>query len=56
MTTPLIPNPLKPRVVRDGDEPSRPWHVICPCSFEWHSAHHRLALFLATTHTHRKAS
>lgn len=47
------PAAVKPRITRDGEEPSRPWHVVCPCGFEWHSAHHRLALFLATNHTHR---
>jgi len=54
--TALIPNPTKPRVVRDVTQPDRPWHVTCPCTFEWHSEHHRIALLLATEHTHRKAA
>ena len=49
--TALIPNPLKPRVTRHADR----WLVECPCGYEWHTEHHRLAVLLAVHHTHRKA-
>lgn len=49
------PEAVKPRVVRDGEDPARPWHAVCPCGFEWHSKHHHLALFLAMNHTHRSS-
>ncbi len=51
--TALIPNPLKPSIKHVPTSTGRCWVLTCPCGFEWHTAHHRLAVILATGHTHR---
>lgn len=44
---------IKPTVRRDPA--TGKWGISCPCGYRWNTAHHRLALLLATNHNHQAA-